>query len=279
MISIEALARLVAREDFGELAADERAAKALASSAARPRSAANFGRLHARDRGLPAAIAATARGRSPRRGLPRRRRKCWRIECSCGDVLLIVGVSNAHAPMRASIRSFAPKRDAVKQTFTLFAQSEGETTLRRTLRLEVSWPPSYLDSRRRPDPAPAAGSDGAAVRLRRRDRRIRRNRRGAARGERSAGRQSDHARSGDARSRRHGRSDPHAPARADDAGDRADRAWLDRSGDFGDARRRARFRRQAGRRRAAAGLDQERACASMRSRTNCAARRGATPAN
>ena len=50
-----------------------------------------------------------------------------------------------------------------------------------------------------------------------------------------------------------------APARNRGAGDRADRAWLDRGRHLGDARGRDRFRRQAGRRRAAAGVDQERA--------------------
>ena len=43
------------------------------------------------------------------------------------------------------------------------------------------------------------------------------------------------------------------------SGDRADRAWRDRQGRLGDARRRGRFRRQAGRRRAPAGLAAQRA--------------------
>ena len=58
---------------------------------------------------------------------------------------------------------------------------------------------------------------------------------------------------------------------AHDAGHRADRAWLHRDGDFRDARRRAGLRRQAGRRRAAANLDQERLCRSTRSPAKCAA--------
>ena len=97
---------------------------------------------------------------------------------------------------------------------------------------------------------------------------------GAARGARPSAGQSGHSRSRHARSRRHGRARPHAPARHRDAGDRADRARLDRGGDLGDARRRDRFRRQAGRGRAAAGLDQERA-AGRRARRRAAPRQPA----
>ena len=60
-----------------------------------------------------------------------------------------------------------------------------------------------------------------------------------------------------------------ARARHRDPGHRADGAWLDRDGGLGDARRRGRFRGQAGRRRAAADLDQERAEA-RRARTRAA---------
>ena len=111
------------------------------------------------------------------------------------------------------------------------------------------------------------------------DRRIGRRRAGAAGGAGAPAGRSDHSRSRDARSRRHGRARAHAPARDQDARHRPDRAWLDRSGDLGDARRRARFRRQAGRRRAAAGLDQERAarrCARRRIAPRDAAQRRRT---
>ena len=59
------------------------------------------------------------------------------------------------------------------------------------------------------------------------------------------------------------------------AGHRADGAWLDRDGDLGDAGRRRRFRRQAGRRRAPAGVDQERAASRALERRDPPHRRGA----
>ena len=100
---------------------------------------------------------------------------------------------------------------------------------------------------------------------------IRRRGAGAARGGRPSAGRSDRARSGDARPRRHGRIDAPAAARRRHPRHRANRPWLDRGGDLGDARRRLRLRRQAGRRRTTAGVDQERA-ARRRARGRAAAR-------
>ena len=117
---------------------------------------------------------------------------------------------------------------------------------------------NYSHCRRRSGAAPPAGGDDAAFRLRSRNRRKRRT--GALPHEpgwRPADRPA-RARSRNARSRRHGRSRTDARPQAHDAGHRSNREWLHRDGDFRDARRRAGLRRQAGRRRAAANLDQER---------------------
>ncbi len=67
------------------------------------------------------------------------------------------------------------------------------------------------------------------------------------------------ARSRDARPRRHGRAGQNPRSRPQHPRDRADRPWRHRQCGFGDARRRAGFRGQAGRPRAAAGLAAQRA--------------------
>ena len=67
------------------------------------------------------------------------------------------------------------------------------------------------------------------------------------------------ARPGDARSRRLRRARAHARRGRQCSGDRSDRPWRDRQGRLGDARRCGRFRRQAGRGRAPAGLVAQRA--------------------
>ncbi len=66
------------------------------------------------------------------------------------------------------------------------------------------------------------------------------------------------ARPGDARSRRARRAGAHARGRARHAGHRADRPWRHRQCGLGHARGRRRFRGQAGRRRAPAGLAAQR---------------------
>ena len=113
--------------------------------------------------------------------------------------------------------------------------------------------------RRRSDSAPPPGGDDEAVRLRRGDGGVGRGGAGADPGARPSAGQSRHSRPRHARSRRHGRARTPAPARHRRAGDRADGARLDRGRHLGDAGRRDRLRRQAGRGRAAAVFDQERA--------------------
>ena len=70
----------------------------------------------------------------------------------------------------------------------------------------------------------------------------------------------------------------HARGRPRHAGDRADRAWRHRQRGLGDARGRGRFRGQAGRRRAAAGVAAQRARQPARSKANSAASSAAAPA-
>ena len=101
----------------------------------------------------------------------------------------------------------------------------------------------------------------------------------APRGERPAAGQSPDPRPRHARSRRHGRAGADAPARHRRPRDRADGAWLDRGRHLRDARGRDRFRRQAGRRRAPAGVDPQcvaRRCARGRTATRDAAQRRRT---
>ena len=76
-------------------------------------------------------------------------------------------------------------------------------------------------------------------------------------------------RPGDARSRRARRAGAHARRRPRYPGDRADRPWRHRQCGVGDARGRDRFRGQAGRPRAAAGLAAQRARRARRWQANC----------
>ena len=127
--------------------------------------------------------------------------------------------------------------------------------------------------RRRSRPAPPARRDAASASAIERD--GRRERRGGRRACSAAPRRAHRrrrARPRDARPRRHGRARPRCASAASTCPVIVQTAQrLDRDGDLGDARRRRRFRGQAGRRRAPAGLDQERAQARRARRTRCAA--------